>query len=336
MTQLVNTLFIVRKSLQFFFNKNATHFDDHLNDNEFRLVNKLKAYHTIIIILNITIIISLQQHNTTHTIIIMSLIQSSSRRMNFRTRKIDIEKPLPVVFTKTEDEQELSTLIKLNEKSSSSSSQKLSLNGSTPEEKFEDVPEISNEAPVTIPVPLVMVKENPDYVNVHFNQPRHYIRYYGGTFDEGNAPVHYDMDENDENYLENLNNKLQQQQNDSTSTADNSSNLNTDTNNSNVPDEVFEKSIDRFEKTTGFSKKLCALQDALQKFPELSTLTRPKIINQIYQYWKEKRLKRVFEYDKGIYKTCGRPLLDEFMVSTLTPHTMSQILICLSVTTRYG
>lgn len=275
----------------------------------------------------------------------MSATTQSNRRMNFRQRKVDTDKSLPVIFLKTDnDEQELESL-NLTDKTSknkSSLSSTLLQNGTVSlddnsnandEMGREDESTENRTTAKVIPVPLVNVKENLEYVNVHFDQPRYYIRYYGQSYDQELQAVVYDLEEDDFAFIDNLNAKLEKENAANSNNNKNSNNMRNlkDTSSKNhytdsgstaksmttfapISESILEECIDRFERTTAFSKSLCTLQDVIKQYPNVSKLVRPKVLNQIYHYWREKRMRRVFEYDRGMYKTCGKPLLEEFVV----------------------
>jgi hypothetical protein len=282
----------------------------------------------------------------------------TNRRMNFRQRKIDIDKPLPVIFLKTENDiQELEslnlgdkTLKKLtatngyanpddgrmhilteDELMLQEEEQQIQLLQEQEDRQHEAVNRV-------IPVPLVVVKENMEHINVHFNQPRYFIRYYGKSYDEEKNEINYDLDDEDFDFLEKLNETLQNEAvtataaditsrkqkaisklnlNHSNHNDDNEQQYN-DHSNVIVTDELLEECIDRFEKTTGFNKQLCTLQETKLKYPDLFNKLKMKILTQIYNYWRTKRLKRIFSYNKGMYKTCGKPLLEEFVVCIIS------------------
>ncbi len=85
-----------------------------------------------------------------------------------------------------------------------------------------------------------------------------------------------------------------------------------DTNLTNTDLELF---IDRFEKVTGFEKQsLPTLDDMLSNREEIRNKTSHTLLYDVYQYWKQKRLSRMYEYDEKKYSNVGKPLLFQYEV----------------------
>ncbi|VWU50092.1 conserved protein, unknown function [Hepatocystis sp. ex Piliocolobus tephrosceles] len=139
----------------------------------------------------------------------------------------------------------------------------------------------------TIVIPRFKICENSNSYNLEkFEKPKHYIRYElyndqvsGIKLSDGSI-VHYDLLEEDENFLNSLNVHL----------------------NKPVTEDDFCKLVDKFEKMTGTSdnKEEINIKDAFKAAVELKINLKSTVIKDIYNYWKAKR------------KKLGRPLLRMF------------------------
>lgn len=138
-----------------------------------------------------------------------------------------------------------------------------------------------------IPVPEIKEKEGrvKDLGETRvekYEKPFGYIRYFKTYNDEINE-ILYDMEEDDFDFLKKLNSGTNYQ----------------------LTEKNFELMISKFEKETKFSSELIDISRIIHlfEFPH-------KIIKKTYQYWKDKRLKRISKQ----YPKCGKPLLCEFEI----------------------
>lgn len=175
-------------------------------------------------------------------------------KKTFRERPIDVNKPLPIMIGELEDDEM---------------------------EEYETMEEVTH-----IPIPEIKEKEGKvkDLGETRiekYEKPFGYIRYFRTYNDEMNE-ILYDMEEEDFDWLKNLNS----------------------TSNYQLNERNFELLISKFEKETNFSPELIELSRVIMLFGDIPH----KTIKKTYQYWKEKRLKRVSKQ----YTKCGKPLLCEY------------------------
>jgi hypothetical protein len=148
---------------------------------------------------------------------------------------------------------------------------------------------------IDITVPVVVTLKNRS-LDRKFTHPKHYIRYMANSYNKEKEQVDYDLDEQDDEWLIQSRNTWMDDD-------------------GKITEEEFELFIDRFEKATGLVKHaLPTLHEILEEHADLREITSDKALERVYEYWKNKRHSRIFEYDENLYTNVGKPLLPHFEV----------------------
>ncbi|KAL0481505.1 hypothetical protein AKO1_011204 [Acrasis kona] len=248
-----------------------------------------------------------------------------SHRINFRQRKIDVKKPLPIIIpTLTQEEmvqysgldaetiREFRALqaeqkdkagqdedtFELEEEDSGGTGGNTSHRTGKSSSRAIRMPtrEAATTEIVDIPVPVVIVHEETRRAvdNSHpFKLPRHYIRYMGKSYEKQLQQIDYDLDEFDEEWLEEHARSIKKQD-DAISESD------------------FEFLIDRFERVTHFQKSLPTLQEMTEANPDVKESCSDKTLRKVYDYWQNRRRSRMYPNDVDLYQNIGKPLLMDF------------------------